>query len=274
MNTVIKHTSFCGLLVSLLMASCSPEDANIDNGLAKEINPSFSIEPVTNKNNTYILRADPTDLVAVKWDKGDGVGSAFGKMLDTVFFPDAGTYTITLIGIGRGGVNASTAKDLVVDTSDPVSGNLIDPDNWTVLAITDGVEIEATRDGFSARGGNWGQQGIFQPIAVEANRKYKIDMIVSGNGGTDMWFEVFAAAQAPVQHQDYSGGEKRLALNTWAGCGGSPFNGKLSALSCDAGVGTITFDSSGTIYLVIKTGGAGLGTDGIHISKIEFRGIN
>lgn len=274
MNTRIKHISFCAMFVSLLITSCSPEDTDINNGLGKEINPTFSIEPLANKNNTYVLQADPTDLVAVKWNKGDGGGTAFGKMLDTVFFPDAGTYTITLTGIGRGGVSASTSKDLVVDTSDPVSGNLIDPDNWDILTVTDGVAITATSDGFSAKGGNWGQQGIFQAISVEANRKYSMDMVVEGQGGTDMWFEVYAAPQAPVQNQDYSAGEKHLALNTWAGCGGSAFQGKLSSLSCDAGDGTVTFESSGTIYLVIKTGGASLGTDGIHISKIEFRGTN
>lgn len=103
-------------------------------------------------------------------------------------------------------------------------------------------------------------------------------MVVSGSGATDTWFEVYFGTDAPEANKDYSSGGNRLALNTWTGCGKTPFSGSLAAIACDGSLkgknGEVTFTQSGTIYLLIKTGGANLGTSGISIDNIEFRGTN
>ena len=99
-------------------------------------------------------------------------------------------------------------------------------------------------------------------------------MNVSGHGGTDMWFEVYIGKAEPQIGKDYNDGGKRLALNTWNGCGKTPFNAPLTQLSCEgAERGVIQFPTSGTVYLLIKSGGADLGTTGITLANVQLRAI-
>jgi hypothetical protein len=89
-----------------------------------------------------------------------------------------------------------------------------------------------------------------------------------------MWFEVYVGKAEPQIGQDYNDGGKRLALNTWNGCGKTPFNAPLTQLSCEgAARGVIQFSTSGTVYLLIKSGGGDLGTTGISLANVELRAI-
>lgn len=149
-----------------------------------------------------------------------------------------------------------------------------DYDKWTVSNITPGVTVRFANGRALYRGGNGGQAAIYQAIQVEANQKYQLNMKVSGHGGTDMWFEVYVGKAEPVIGQDYNDGGKRLALNTWNGCGKTPFNAPLTQLSCEgAGRGVIQFPTSGTVYLLIKSGGADLGITGISVADVQLRAI-
>ncbi|MDN5286656.1 MAG: hypothetical protein JWR38_2930 [Mucilaginibacter sp.] len=166
--------------------------------------------------------------------------------------------------------------DQLLDAVTPKT-NMVDKTKWQVLKIAanDNVTFKVNDDGsILASGGNNGHQGIFQPFVIRAKKQYKIDLNVAGSGATDTWFEVYVSTLAPTQNNDYSDGGKRIALNTWTGCGKAPFNGLLSKLSC-AGTGNIvTFPTAGTVYVVIKSGGASLGTGGIKLTNIDFRRVN
>jgi hypothetical protein len=280
--SINKLSIILGLGVGTIIG-CQPEEFGNGNGLVSApLNPSFTITPVDGKTNTYVLQSDKNGPLGLKWDLGDGTGFAFGKAVDTVAYPDAGKYTIGLALIGKGGVPETTTKDLNVETSDPVSGNLVvggkmdtgDDVDWHVINISGGVTWNFGDGKYTATGGNWGHQAIYQAIDVEADKKYKVDMFVSGSGATDTWFEVYVGTKEPVDGSDYSDGGIRLGLNTWNGCGKSGFAGKLSSLSCSGtGGGVVQFATSGTVYLLIKTGGANIGTDGISIDNVEFRGV-
>lgn len=149
-----------------------------------------------------------------------------------------------------------------------------DYDKWTISNITPGVTVRFGGGRALYRGGSWGQAAIYQAIQVEANQKYQVNMTVSGHGGTDMWFEVYVGKAEPQIGQDYNDGGKRLALNTWNGCGKTPFNAPLTQLSCEgAARGVIQFPTSGTVYLLIKSGGSDLGTTGISLANVELRAI-
>lgn len=283
---IIKRAAPC--LLFIIIMSCQPEEFDNGNGLdAPDLTAAFTITPVANKTNTYVFKAETEGVLGVRWDKGDGGGPALGKTIDTVFYPDAGSYTIELTAIGKGGKTAKTSKELVVESSDPNAGNLVvgshmddsDESAWTKLAIgSDAVSFDFENGKLIASGGSGGHSGIYQAIEVMADKKYKLDLNVSGTGATDVWFEVYLGTQAPVQSQDYTSGGALLGLNTWNGCGKSPFNGKLSALACAGSLAgksnVVEFDQSGTVYLVIKTGGANLGTGGIAIDNVELRGTN
>jgi hypothetical protein len=275
----------CALTIGVL-TGCQPDEFGSGNGLdAAPVTASFTVTKVEGKVNTYVLKSNTEGVVGVKWDQGDGA-FAFGPTIDTVVYPDAGTYTVALTTIGKSGVTATSApQDIVVATSDPVAGNLViggkmneeDVDAWTKLTIGGGnVNFNFVDGKLVASGGDWGHNAIYQAIEVIGGKKYKLDLSVSGSGATDVWFEVYLGTQEPSQNNDYSNGGIQLGINTWTGCGKTPFNGKLSSIACVGslmGTGkTITFAESGTIYLLIKTGGANLGASGISIDNVELRG--
>lgn len=284
--TFSRYFAWLGIVTAGVFTACQPdefEDGN-GNGLSDPgVTASFTMTPVADRNNTYVFKADENDLIGVQWDKGDGVGfpKGLGKAIDTVFYPDAGTYSISLKAFGRGGISNVTTQSLKVDTSDPAAGNLVvggkmdvgDESKWNFVTYNANATFTMIEGKLIASGGSGGHVGVYQAIEVEGGKKYKVDMTVTGSGATDTWFEVYVGMAAPVDGQDYKDGGTRLGLNTWAGCGKTAFNGKLSALSCSGtGGGVVTFEQSGTAYLFIRTGGANLGTTGIAIDNVEFRG--
>jgi hypothetical protein len=272
-----------GTLAIGLYTGCKPENFENGNGLTDpNFTAAFSVSPVAGKENTFALQATETGVLGIKWDMGDGSGPRNGRAIDTAFFPDAGKYTITLTTIGKGGISQSASQDVTVANSDPKAGNLLsgakmqpgDETYWKPLQISSGVTFTMKEGKMVATGGNGGHAAVYQAVDIVAGQKYKVDMSISGSGATDTWFEVYADTKAPVAGQDYSSENKLLSLNTWGGCGNSPFSGLLSAISCSGNGNSISFPASGRIYLVIKSGGANLGTTGISFTNVSFRGTN
>jgi hypothetical protein len=283
-NTMKVYSLWFGIVTIAVLTACQPDEFEDGNGLSDPgVSASFTITPVEGRNNTYVFKADQTELIGVQWDKGYGIGfpKTLGKAIDTVFYPDAGIYSISLKAFGRGGISAVSTQSLTVDTSDPAAGNLVvggkmdagDESKWTFVTYNPAVTFGIMDGKMIASGGSGGHAGIYQTLEVEGGKKYKVDMNVSGSGATDVWFEVYVGTAAPVDGKDYNDGGTRLGLNTWAGCGKTAFSGKLSSLSCaGTGGGVVSFPESGTVYLFIRTGGSNLGTTGISIDNIEFRG--
>jgi PKD repeat protein len=269
-----------GVLAMGLYTGCKPEEHEGNGLTSPDLKASFTVTPVAGKSNYYVLNADTKGVLAVKWDLGDG--AAIRKPLDTIFLPDAGKYTVSLTAIGKGGESKISSQDITVVASDPTAGNLVlggkmtatDDVYWHHITISPGVTFALDNGKMVAKGGNYGHAAIWQAIDVVAGRKYKVDMSASGSGATDTWFEVYVGTNLPADGQDYSDGGKRLAINTWAGCGKTAFNGKLSAIQCDGAGNTFTAAATGKMYLLIKSGGANLGLTGIGITNVEFRGVN
>jgi|TARA_B110000908_G_scaffold171479_1_gene234390 hypothetical protein len=273
------------VLVMLVMTSCQPDELGEGNGLiATDLDAAFTITPVTSANNTYSLSANSSYLTT-SWDLGKGAGFSTGGLIEEVFFPDAGTYIVQHKITGIGGTSAVTSQNIDIATSDPIAGNIVkggkfedatDHGEWTVLNISaSGANWTFNNGSATIVANSWNQQAVYQPIEVIANKKYTIDMIVSGDGNDETWFEVFASTTAPTQGNDYASNVV-MGLNTWGGCGTGSFNGVLSSVGCvdnsysSSKSNEVTFDTSGTIYLVIKCGGAQ--TSGITISNVEMRG--
>lgn len=266
----------CGTIVS-----CSPDEVTDGYALSETtMDAGFVATKTDAAGNYYSFDSNQTGLSHF-WDVGEG--RYLGRSVENVFFPDAGTYDIVHEVHGKGGIDKFiSTQRIVVPTSDLAAGNLVqggkfanaeDHSKWTILNIS-GTATHWTMNAGSATitGGSGSQQGIYQAIEVEGGKKYKVDMIVSGSGATNTWFEVYVSKTAPTQNSDYSADDTRIGLNTWNGCGNNPFNGKLSVIGCAGSGNTITFPTSGTAYLVIKSGGDNLGTTGITIKDVSFRG--
>lgn len=270
-------------LATITFTSCQPEEFDSGNGLSDpNVDATFTITPIEGSANKFKLVAETNNVISNGWNLGDGVEYRGGQT-EEIFLPDAGTYTITHTAYGRGGLSNSMSQELVVATSDAAAGNLVrggkfenaeDHGEWTVLNISaSGTSWAFNPGNATVTGGGWNQQGIYQAIEIEANKEYSIDMFVSGSGSVNTWFEVYASPTAPTQGSDYSADGKRMGLSTWDGCATSSFSGKLSALGCVGSGNVVSFPESGTIYLLIKCGGENIGTTGITIDNVEFRGV-
>jgi hypothetical protein len=268
-----------GVLAIGMYEGCRPEKYDGNGLTSTDLKATFTVTPVSGKANYYVLNADTKGVLAVKWDLGDG--AAISKPTDTVFFPDAGKYTVTLTAIGKGGETKTASQDISVATSDPSAGNLVLGSNmaasddafWNHITISNGVTFAIDNGKMVAKGGGYGHAGIWQAIDVVAGRKYQIDMNVDGSGASDTWFEVYFGTKQPVNGSDYSDGGARLAINTWTGCGKTPFNGKLSAIQCAGSGNVVTAAATGKMYLLIKSGGNNLGLTGIEFTKVTLRGV-
>jgi hypothetical protein len=275
-----------------VFTSCQPDDIKTGNGITgADLDPSFTITPVENLTNRYVLEAQTKiDVISDWWDIGDGSGIYNGKTQEEIFLPDAGTYTISHYTVSKGGYKASTSQELIVEVSDAVAGNLVkggkflnseDHSQWTKLELSANADWVFSEGGATIHSnGGWAQEGIYQAIEVAANKTYSLDMLVKSTGAfTDTWFEVYVGTTVPVLGKDY-GDNRVMGLSTWDGCGTSAFSGKLSVIGCIKNSktntinNTITFDNSGTVYLVIRSGGNGFDPAGITISNVELRGTN
>jgi hypothetical protein len=292
MKKNIKRSFWCLLPVITigLTIGCQPDEfeGNGNGLIGEDLDPTFVIEPVTveGKMNTYQFKLNSIeDVVGVFWDLGDGALSSGMQTTDVIFFPDADTYTIKTQLVGKGGELFESEQQLVVATSDPKYGNLLkggrlnegDEDFWSILQYSGGVSPQFTGDKVLFDYGGWSHAGIYQSFEAVAGQKYRIDMTMTGNGAQDTWFEVYIGMTDPATVSgDYNEGGTRLGLNTWAGCGKTKFGDKLTKLSCvgsSSGDGNGVFEvaETGTYYIVIRTGGANLGTGGISVDNIEIR---
>jgi len=263
------------------LGSCVPDSVEGDGaGLSQEpVDGSFTVTKTA--ENRYVLKTNATNYITTKWNVDDE-GFSVGKNIQDLYLPDAGTYLVEHQALGKGGVVAGTgSQSIVVPTSDPIAGNMVqggrfdtptEISKWSIHQISSSGAQWVLANGKAtivANGGN--QQGIYQAINVVAGQKYSIDMVASSATPlVNTWFEVYVLNSAPVNGQDI-GGTVYRNINTWAGCGTSAFKGKVSNVGCDAvkNAGVFTATTTGTVYLEIKCGGGTV--NGLSIDKVEFR---
>lgn len=263
--------------------SCQPEDSLTNNGLTPEtIDASFEIAPVAGNSNKYMLTSQTKDVLRSGWDLGDGAGMYFGKMVETVFLPDAGSYSITHNVIGKGGIVNTATQTIVVAKSDLVAGNILkggkltdktDWSQWTITSPSSNASLVFSSGSVSLTASGYAGNGFYQAVDVVAGKKYVIDMVTSSTTGcVNTWLEVYCGYATPIPNTDYSEGGKLRALSTWDGCAKEAFSGKISIVGCSAenNKGIFTATKTGKAYLVIRGGGDNMKA-GIKIQNIEMR---
>jgi hypothetical protein len=291
MKMKINKSLYLMSLLTLASVACQPDEFEGDgNGLVgPDLDPSFTIEsvPVEGKTNNFQFKLNSTtdDVLAIFWDLGSDTYIRGSENTEVLFYPDQDVYPIKLKIVGRGGESFISEQELVIETSDPKYGNLLsgarfkegDDDQWGTLTYSGGVLPQFTGGKVVFDYGGWSHSGFYQSFEAVAGQKYRVDMLVSGAGATNMWFEVYIGESDPATFVgDYNEGGIRLALNTWAGCGNTKFAGNLTDLACDGSLkgdanGVFEVPSTGTYYLVVRTGGENLGTGGILVDDIEVR---
>jgi hypothetical protein len=97
--------------LALLLTACEYDVKD----LAPKPVASFTVTPVAGQVNRYLLSSTSTNGYRYDWDKATG---AFleGKQVDTVYFPDKGTYTVKLLVYGHSGMDsASQVVNVAID---------------------------------------------------------------------------------------------------------------------------------------------------------------
>jgi PKD repeat protein len=117
MNRLYKTSLLVGTVAMLVLiqVSCKYD--------VKELGPkpvaSFTVTPITGMVNKYLLTSTSQNSFRYDWDKGTG-NFAQGKQVDTVYFPDAGTYTVKLLSYGQSGMD-SAKQNVTVAADDPAA---------------------------------------------------------------------------------------------------------------------------------------------------------
>ncbi|MDQ1770593.1 hypothetical protein GQR60_02440 [Labilibaculum sp. A4] len=274
------------LLTSLGMVSCTQDTYDDQEHVTEQmIDVRFSVDEIS-ANRYQITTNSNKYVISNYWDLGDGTGFSTGGNSFELFLPDAGEYEIKHKVIVAGGILSSEASSVVnVETSDPISGNLIrggkftsedDIAEWTIGGTGAGNGTWNFNDGnANLTTPSWGGNGIYQAIQVEEGRSYQIDMYISSTTGcSDTWFEVYCGYSDPeTVSGDYNEGEKLLSINTWDGSGTTPFAGKFTKVGSSTETnGVFTAATAGTVYLVIRGGGGDM-KEGITIDNVEIRSI-
>ena len=261
--------------MAAVLSGCTPD--NSAPALGSTPKASFTVAPVSGATNTFVCTAGTSGVFGWYWSTGNGSPVA-GTASDTIHFAQHGNYRITLTAVGKGGYD--TASQVVPVAGDDlgntvIAGGTLDDvsaSSWTALN-TGGPQTTFT---FTSNGlvlSNTGNTNgaIYQAIPLQAGVNYKFSAQVSGSGATNSWIEFYIGATVPTQGNDYTD-NKIYSLNTWAGCGGSPFNGNIVQIGCSGSgpsSGTFTVATSGTYYVVIKAGSSG-GTLGSGVTVADI----
>lgn len=268
--TLCLMIGFC-----LFVSSCSePEEMMAEAPSAEDLSFNYTVD-AENPNLLHFEGQSNVEAWFIHWNFGDNTGSE-GLSASKVFFK-AGTYEVRFKVFTEGG-DASISETIVIaqDFQGPdliENGGLDTDDAWTVLEISPGVEVEIANGEASWSGGSWGNAAIFQKIEVEADKEYQINMDVRGGGLSDCWFEVFIGTLQPQQNVDYSDGGIQIGLSTWEGCGVEDFMGQLTDVACVGNGGSFSWSSPGEAFVVIKSGGANMGDQGVTIDNIAIRSL-
>ena len=263
--------------VLLLTTSCSDDLEDVIPPTSEDAIFSISYDP-ENPNQVYFIAEPSVETWYTHWSFGDN--TTFDKGMETSkVYLKKGEYNVEFKIFTNGGI-ASSMQTVIID-SDFEGPNILRNGDfndgnefWTILPITEGVNVSLDNNNAQWTGGNWGQEGIYQPIHVLANNLYQITMDINLEGLSDAWFEVYVGMEAPViGGPDYSDGGIRMGLNTWNGCGTEPFEGDFSEISCVGSGGTFEFNTEGTVYLVIRGGGGNYGDIGVILDNIAIRSL-
>lgn len=261
----------------IMQSGCTPD--NKSESLGALPTATLTVTPLSGKANYYVATAAGSNIFQYYWNSGQGGSSQLGGALDTIFYPLAGNYRVTLLAFGHGGYD-SVSDVVQVDSNAPQVNVLVNPSlatdsGWTILN-TGGTQ---TTIAFTPQGLNFSNPpnsgtngGVYQAVQVQAGVVYTFSATVNTPGSSNSWVEFYFGTSVPTQGNDYTD-NKLWSLNTWSGCGSGPESGNIVTLNCAGSgstTGQITFPQNETIYFLMKAGSSGgtLGTGGVTISNV------
>ncbi|MEW6997918.1 carbohydrate-binding protein [Colwelliaceae bacterium BS250] len=156
-----------------------------------------------------------------------------------------------------------------------------DDTGWTVVSQDEGVFGEVTIAGgvvkFSETDiDEWQHMGVYTAVELSVGT-YQFDMDMSYSDIVDTWGEVYIGLTQPVANAEYNGDQQVLvAYNSW-GCGdATTYSGAATESGCDGNAtpGRFEITTSGTYYLLLRSGGKTYGVNGAEFDNWSLREVN
>jgi hypothetical protein len=159
------------------------------------------------------------------------------------------------------------------------NGTFDDGTGWTVINHYEAANTlgSVTFSGGAATfnetaAGDWKHMGIYTSLSLDPGL-YQFDMSMAYTDINDCWGEVYIGAAEPVQNADYSGDQQVLkAYNAWDCPDVKTYSGLATASGCDGATnpGQFEITTSGTYYILFRTGGSTYGSTGIVIDNMSL----
>lgn len=228
-----------------------------------------------------VFQNTSTAVESVIWDFGDNTSST--DLHPNHAFPDFGTYTVRLTVTGLLGDEVTTEKDIEVVNNNLLKGGgfeLGDESHWLTWATQnnnppqfgytddrpDGAYGGVLRFPSFANSGGSTNQLIYQPVQVEAGKKYRLSARVKiPAGASQAYFQFYISHDANTWIENTSAEANHfLVVNSWHGWGSqtnsTAFNGSLIDIANKsygtgaASGGVYTAPSTRTVYIGIQAG--------------------
>lgn len=274
MKNSIKRYTLILLGLFTVITSCEDDPIAIEVPTPEDAIFTFEVD-AENPNKIHFKGQPQKESWFTHWDFGDN-SSAEGLEVTKVFLKK-GDYDVRFKVFTEAGSAESIQTVLInEDFQGPnilKNGDFKSQESWSLLPISDGMDITFEDEAAHWNGGSWGHAGIYQAVNVLGNNLYQISMDITGGPLSDSWFEVYVGKEIPQPGSDYTDGGIRIGLNTWNGCGNEPFDGDFSEFSCAGEGPTFKFSQTGTVYLVIRGGGADYGENGVTIDNVAIRSL-
>jgi|GEM_PF-747361 len=283
-NSKIINSIFPLFAGAALLAACSKQETNSSYesyGPVDSLTATFTVTPVPGSDTKFVVKNTTAgNCIGTYWNLDQGAGYAGGKVTDTVFFPLAGTYNITMQAADkRGRLYTSAPKSVTTTANDP-------------RYLLKGGQMRAGDDAFWSRfdqgapNGNWvlaggnftvtgnpKNSGIYQAVNLVAGKKYNVSITSAATSYNSTWGEIWIGKFQPANGSDYgaaapAAGNASASTPTFVSWASS-----TTAFTSSTKTGSFTPATSGTYYFTIKVG-TGSSFTSIAISNVSLYSDN
>jgi len=231
-------------------------------GKVDSLVPSFTVTPVQGDSTRFaVTNTTPGNCVGTLWNSDQGSGYLGGRVVDTIFYPLAGTYNIRMEAVDkRGHLYVAGPVTVTTTKNDPryiLKGGQMragDSQYWGHFDQGTPYGVWTFAPGAYTVTGNPKNSGIYQAVQLTGGKTYNISITSAATAYNSTWGEVWIGKNQPVNGSDYSAtapaagnaSTQTPTFVTWAST--------TTASSSSTKTATYTPGTTGTYYFVIKVG--------------------
>lgn len=278
-NFKIMRIVFPLALGAIVLLGCKKQvnDSYEIYGKIDSLTASFTVTPVPGDGTRFVVaNTTPGICVGTFWNSDQGNGFVGGRVVDTLFYPLAGTYNIRMQALNkRGNLYAAGPKAVTTTVNDPryiLKGGqmrLGDDQYWSHFDQGTPYSIWTLTQNAYTVTGNAKNGGIYQAVQLTGGKTYNISITYSASSYNSTWGEVWVGKYQPVNGSDYSASAPSAGNASTQTPTFVSWSSSTTSFSSGTKTSTFTPGSTGTYYFVIKVG-TGSSFSSIVISNVSM----